>query len=285
MVTGLLSFVVFILSFSLLTNGHQINNEQCPPIKYAFLPLLSQFLVHFPLCCFFRLLLIKTFFSIISTPPQEHIVRWTEGYKQSQYLDYLSSTMPPSGFAATQSGDGDTAALSEDVLECIAADSNAWSIPASGYVNIAGDKPAIFTMAKEEEDRRTETSAEEEKERQAKTEQPEWVGKQYIIGLRNNGDIEKHLALLPAELQTQVEQLIPEINGYAVPSTVSPNTLELIRKDPDVGFIVTKPRGFFSAEGGEALEGDEKEDYETERWWSTLQSQDPFFETTDNEDM
>lgn len=109
-----------------------------------------------------------------------------------------------------------------------------------------------------------------------------WVGKQYIVGLRDGISVHDHLASLPASITDRVEQIIPEINGYAVSQSCSGVTLDLLRKDPNVGFIVTKPRGFFSADVGKDLTGDEKEDFEMQRLWSSLQFLDSEVEVTDD---
>lgn len=93
------------------------------------------------------------------------------GITDSQHLDYLSSAVPPSGFAATRRGHGYTPCLSGDMSPHIAVNPNVWSIPSSAYVNIARDKPAILTMTKEEQDKvATKLLAKQEQERQAKTE-------------------------------------------------------------------------------------------------------------------
>ncbi|KAG9529337.1 hypothetical protein KCU93_g3514, partial [Aureobasidium melanogenum] len=255
MFTGLLSFFVFVLSFSFLTNGEMIN-DQCP---INLRPTLAS---------------------------QEYIIRFHDGYTWSQHLDHLSSTVPSlwtSGFPAKHIVNGYTATIPEDVLPHIAADPNVWGISDSGYIYVAGDTNAARALEeKQKQDILARSAAEEAKNEPGK--QPQWLGKQYIVGLRNTGDVEEHLASLPVVLRKHVEQIIPEINGYAVSAALSGSStiLDSLRKDPNVGFIVTRPRGFFSREGGKQLTGDAKEDYETERMWSVLQFSDPEVEATDD---
>jgi hypothetical protein len=108
------------------------------------------------------------------------------------------------------------------------------------------------------------------------------VPQDYIIGLRENHTLENHLASLTTLID--VEQYIPEINGYAIaPSANDKNIPSSIRRDPGVGFIVQKPRGFFSGDGHIGLEGDDLDDYEVERMWLTLQDQDPEVIVTDDD--
>lgn len=216
---------------------------------------------------------------------QENIIRFHDGYTWPQHLDYLSSNVPSlwsSGSAAKHIVNGYTAAIPDGVLPHVAADPNVWGISDSGYIYVAGDKFSANTFAPQQDT--LAGSATEDKDPSSEDNRPRWVGKQFVIGLRNTGHVEKHLASLPAMLREQVEQHIPEINGYAIPTFVGSRMLDLIRKDPSVGFIVTKPRGFFSANGAKDLKGDEKEDYELERMWLTLQSSDPKVETTDDGD-
>lgn len=188
-----------------------------------------------------------------------------------------------SGFSAKHIVNGYTATIPKDVLPHIAADPNVWGISDSGYIYVAGDTNAARALEeKQKQDILARSAAEEAKNEPGK--QPQWLGKQYIVGLRDTGDVEKHLASLPVVLRNHVEQIIPEINGYAVSAALSSlsTILDSLRKDPNVGFIVTRPRGFFSREGGKHLTGDAKEDYETERMWSVLQFSDPEVEVTDD---
>ncbi|CAD0088206.1 unnamed protein product [Aureobasidium mustum] len=60
------------------------------------------------------------------------------------------------------------------------------------------------------------------------------------------------------------------------------NVLAAIRQDHLVGFVVQKPRGFFSVTGHLGLEDDDLDLYQTERLWLTLQGQDPEVWTTDD---
>jgi hypothetical protein len=110
------------------------------------------------------------------------------------------------------------------------------------------------------------------------------VPQDHIIGLRANSTLENHLALIKTPIN--ITQHIPSINGYAL--APSPNTsaiLSSIRQDPSVGFIIQKPRGFFSSNGHLGLSGDDLDEYEVERMWLTLQDQDPEVLVTDDGGM
>lgn len=187
-----------------------------------------------------------------------------------------------SGFAAKQIEKGFPAASSDHALPHIAADANVWEIDETG------DREAVCAPTQKENQMATE-AAEEEDHKPEPGQHPQWVGKQYIIGLRDGVSVHSHVASLPIMLRDQIEQVIPEISGYALPArynlTTSPlhhSILASIRKDPSVGFIVPKPRGFFSADGDQDLTGEEAEDYKEERMWSTLQYLDPGVQVTDD---
>jgi hypothetical protein len=108
------------------------------------------------------------------------------------------------------------------------------------------------------------------------------VPQQWIIGLRENHTLEDHIALLGRPID--IEQYIPEINGYAIyPTEDDEEILYAIRQDPRVGFAVQKPRGFFTKDGHIGLEGDDLSIYEVERFWLTLQDQDPEVTVTDDD--
>ena len=218
------------------------------------------------------------------------MIRFHEGYEWTKHLDYLASTVPSlwmTGFKANHIFNGYTASIPEHVLPYISADSNVWHISDAGYIYIPGNK-----TAKDEQDRLSRnTAAEEEEETRSSTaQQTQWVGKQVNVGLRESGDVAEHLGSLSVELQHSVEKLIPEVNGHALPAFFSSSSseirtmLDFIREDANVGSIVSKPRGFFSPERGKDLQGDEKEDYEIERLWSSMQSLDPDVEITDDGD-
>jgi hypothetical protein len=107
------------------------------------------------------------------------------------------------------------------------------------------------------------------------------VPQEWIIGLRGNHSLEEHLALV--ETSIDIEQYIPEINGYAIASSRDDEKLlSAIRQDRGVGFVVPKPRGFFNTDGHIGLEGDDLSEYEDERLWLTLQDQDPEVVVTDD---
>ncbi|CAD0056005.1 unnamed protein product, partial [Aureobasidium pullulans] len=104
----------------------------------------------------------------------------------------------------------------------------------------------------------------------------------YIVGLRDSHSLEDHLASLRNDID--VEQRIPQINGYAIPiSETNNDVLSRIRQDSRVGFVVEKPRGFFSQDGHVGLENDDLTDYLEERMWLTLQDQDPEVPATDDD--
>lgn len=107
------------------------------------------------------------------------------------------------------------------------------------------------------------------------------VAQEWIIGLRETQTLEDHFATIGEHVE--IEQHIPGINGYAInPSTNDKSILASIRRDPGVGFVVEKPRGFFSENGHTGLKGDDLDAYEDERMWLTLQDQDPEVEVTDD---
>ncbi|THW61298.1 hypothetical protein D6D19_09979 [Aureobasidium pullulans] len=86
------------------------------------------------------------------------------------------------------------------------------------------------------------------------------VPQSYIVGLRDSHSLEDHLASLGNDID--VEQRIPQINGYAIPiSETNNDVLSKIRRDSRVGFVVEKPRGFFSQDGHPGLETDNLTDY------------------------
>jgi hypothetical protein len=108
------------------------------------------------------------------------------------------------------------------------------------------------------------------------------VPQDWIIGLREGHTLEEHFAMVrkPAD----IKQYIPEINGYAIANFEDDDeTLSSIRQDRGVGFVIQKPRGFFSKDGHVGLEGDDLTDYEVERMWLTLQDQDPEVIVTDDD--
>jgi hypothetical protein len=109
------------------------------------------------------------------------------------------------------------------------------------------------------------------------------VPQDWIIGLRHNHTLRDHLAFL--QFPVNIKQHIPSINGYALPSSTNEALLTSIRQDPDVGFIVQKPLGFFSSNGHLGLKDDDLDDYEVERMWLTLQDQDPEVVVTDDGGM
>lgn len=85
-----------------------------------------------------------------------------------------------------------------------------------------------------------------------------------------------------------VEQHIPAINEYAIPVSDDEDDeqiLTAIRQDDLVGFVVQKPRKFFSATRDLELKGHDLVEYQTERLWITLQDQDPEVWTTDDNAM
>ncbi|KAG9693169.1 hypothetical protein KCU95_g13568, partial [Aureobasidium melanogenum] len=252
MFTGLLSFLVFILSYSLLTNG-EMSNDRCPV-------------------------------NPIPTSPQECIIGFHDGYTYSRRLDHLSLSVPSvqtSSFAAKQIEKGFPVASPDDALPHIATNPNVREI------DDGRDRETMCVPTQKQDQVATE-EAEEEDQKPEPGQHPQWVGKQYIIGLRDGVSVHSHLASLPITLRDKIEQVIPEINGYALPAPYNLSTSPLhhsilasIRKDPSVGFIVPKPRGFFSAEGDQDLTGEEAEDYKEERMWSTLQYLDPGVQVTD----
>lgn len=86
------------------------------------------------------------------------------------------------------------------------------------------------------------------------------VPQSYIVGLRDSHSLEDHLVSLGNDID--VEQRIPQINGYAIPGSETNNdVLSKIRRDSRVGFVVEKPRGFFSQDGHPGLETDNLTDY------------------------
>ncbi|THX02338.1 hypothetical protein D6D13_08395 [Aureobasidium pullulans] len=108
------------------------------------------------------------------------------------------------------------------------------------------------------------------------------VSQSYIVGLRDSHSLEDHLASLGNGID--VEQRIPQINGYAIPiSETNNDVLSKIRRDTRVGFVVEKPRGFFSQDGHVGLENDDLTDYLVQRMWLTLQDQDPEVPVTDDD--
>ncbi|THY11517.1 hypothetical protein D6D01_08891 [Aureobasidium pullulans] len=108
------------------------------------------------------------------------------------------------------------------------------------------------------------------------------VPQNYIIGLRDGHLLEDHLASLGKDIN--VEQRIPQINGYAIPvSGTNNDVLSKIRRDTRVGFVVEKPREFFSQDGHVGLENDDLTDYLVQRMGLTLQDQDPEVPVTDDD--
>jgi hypothetical protein len=107
------------------------------------------------------------------------------------------------------------------------------------------------------------------------------VPQEWIIGLRESHTLETHLALIKRPID--ITQHIPEINGYAIASSKDDEQiLSAIRQDKGVGFVVQKPLGFFDKDGHLGLEGDDLTEYEDERFWLTLQDQDPEVIVTDD---
>ena len=107
------------------------------------------------------------------------------------------------------------------------------------------------------------------------------VPQDWIIGLRKGHGSEEHLALVGGHID--IKQYIPEINGYATAtSKCDEQLLSSIRRDHEVGFIVQKPRGFFSKDAHIGLSDYDLDEYEDERRWSTLQDQDPEVIVTDD---
>jgi hypothetical protein len=109
------------------------------------------------------------------------------------------------------------------------------------------------------------------------------VPQDYIIGLRANHTLKNHFAFLKTPIN--ITQHIPSINGYALPPSTNQTLLATIREDPGVGFIVQKPRDFFSTNEHLDLKDDDLDDYEVERMWLTLQDQDPEVVVTDDGGM
>ncbi|THV64635.1 hypothetical protein D6D28_09758 [Aureobasidium pullulans] len=108
------------------------------------------------------------------------------------------------------------------------------------------------------------------------------VPRSYIVGLRDSHSLEDHLASLGNDID--VEQRIPQINGYAISiSETNNDVLSRIRQDSRVGFVVEKLRGFFSQDGHLGLETDDLTDYLEQRMWLTLQDQDPEVPVTDDD--
>lgn len=107
------------------------------------------------------------------------------------------------------------------------------------------------------------------------------VPQEWIIGLREGHTLEEHLALIGKPIN--IKQYIPEIHGYAIPTSQDDDSiLSSICEDRQVGFIVQKPRGFFSKDAHIGLSGDDLDEYEDERRWLTLQDQDPEVIVTDD---
>jgi hypothetical protein len=107
------------------------------------------------------------------------------------------------------------------------------------------------------------------------------VPQEWIVGLREGRSPEEHLALVGQHIN--IKQYTPEINGYATATSEDDEQLlSSIRQDHQVGFIVQKPRGFFSKDGHNGLSGDDLDEYEDERRWLTLQDQDPEITITDD---
>jgi hypothetical protein len=107
------------------------------------------------------------------------------------------------------------------------------------------------------------------------------VPQEWIVGLREGHTLEKHFAL--RENPINISQYLPEINGYAIrPSQDDEKILSSIRQDHKVGFIVQKPRGFFSKDAHIGLSGYDLDEYKDERRWLTLQDQDPQVAITDD---
>jgi len=102
------------------------------------------------------------------------------------------------------------------------------------------------------------------------------VPQDWIVGLRDNHTLEEHLATVSQHININIKQYIPEINGYAITASTDDESItSSIRQDPGVGFIVQKPQGYFSEDYRIGLEGYDLEAYEDERFWLTLQDQDP----------
>lgn len=109
------------------------------------------------------------------------------------------------------------------------------------------------------------------------------VPQDWIVGLRGNHTLEEHLATVSQHVNIDIKQYIPQINGYAIaPSADDESIISLIRQDPGVGFIVQKPQGYFSEKYRLGLEGYDLEAYEDDRFWLTLQDQDPEVMITDD---
>ncbi|KAI4733000.1 hypothetical protein E4T50_16444 [Aureobasidium sp. EXF-12298] len=107
------------------------------------------------------------------------------------------------------------------------------------------------------------------------------VPQEWIVGLREGHSPKEHLALVGEQIS--IQQYIPEINGYAIATSEDDEQiLSSIRQDHEVGFIVQKPRGFFSTNAHIGLSGYDLDDYEDERRWLTLQDQDSEVTITDD---
>jgi len=107
------------------------------------------------------------------------------------------------------------------------------------------------------------------------------VPQDWIVGLRDNHTLGEHLAAISQHIN--IKQYIPEINGYVIaPSAHDESIIPSIRQDPGVGFIVQKPQGYFSEDYRLGLEGYDLDAYEDDRFWSTLQDQDPEVLITDD---
>jgi len=109
------------------------------------------------------------------------------------------------------------------------------------------------------------------------------VPQDWVVGSRDNHTLEEHLAAVSQHININIEQYIPEVNGYTIaPSADDESIISSIRQDPGVGFIVQKPQGYFSEEYRIGLADYDLEAYEDERFWLTLQDQDPEVEVTDD---
>ncbi|KEQ92149.1 hypothetical protein AUEXF2481DRAFT_91480 [Aureobasidium subglaciale EXF-2481] len=114
--------------------------------------------------------------------------------------------------------------------------------------------------------------------------QPIWIGRYHVIGLREGRDLQEHLTNLPRALNYHIEQYIPAINGYALDLLPSEtDAFDIIREDPNVGFVVLLPRGYFSPYGWKNLDDpDDLNGYHGKRSWEVLQQKDLMVEVTDD---